>query len=293
MLIQEVIASVNLALSRMAGAATRVVPAVAAALLVMAIIWSVAALVIRIGRTLFASTRDIPSRYLALQIGHALVWCIGFAVMLSAMGLDPQSVATGLGLTGVALGFALKDILSNLVSGVLILGLGFFKIGDQIVVGDNEGTVERIELRATHIRNYDGRLVLVPNAEIFTSRITNNTASPLRKAEIDIYIEYRQDIDRVLSLVLETIKHVDGVALNPAPSARVRDLTPEAIKIQAHVWTDSRRSDFMLTAANTRRAVLTALVAAGVELPNPRRRVVTMGATTAGVQPPQSSSPST
>ena len=242
----------------------------------MAIIWGVATLVTRLGRKAFAPTRTVPGRYLLVQVGHALVWAIGLAVALSAMGLDPQSVATGLGLTGVALGFALKDILSNLVSGLLILGMGFFKIGDQIVVGDTEGTVERIELRATHIRNYDGRLVLVPNAEVFTSRITNNTASPLRRAAIIVYIEYRQDIDRVLSLVLESVRRVEGVAADPAPAVSVIDLTPEAVKIEARIWTDSRRSDFVNTAASARRAVLNALVAAGIALPNPRRRVVTM-----------------
>ncbi len=62
---------------------------------------------------------------------------------------------TGLGLTGLALGFALKDIISNFVSGILILGLRPFEIGDEIVVGPTEGAVQRIELRATEIRTYD------------------------------------------------------------------------------------------------------------------------------------------
>ena len=95
--------------------------------------------------------------------------------------MNLESVATALGLGGVAVGFALKDILSNLVSGVLILAMRPFEIGDQIVISETEGTVEQIELRATQIRTYDGRLVLVPNGEVFTSRITNNTASPLRR----------------------------------------------------------------------------------------------------------------
>ncbi len=82
--------------------------------------------------------------------------------------MNLESVATVLGLGSVAIGFALKDILSNLVSGVLLLVMRPFEIGDQIVIGETERTVEQIELRATQIRTYDGRLVLVPNGEAFT-----------------------------------------------------------------------------------------------------------------------------
>ena len=84
---------------------------------------------------------------------------------LNAAGMNLETMATTLGLGGVAVGFALKDILSNLVSGVLLLAMRPFEIGDQIAIGDTEGTVENIELRATQIRTYDGRLVLIPNAE--------------------------------------------------------------------------------------------------------------------------------
>ena len=91
-------------------------------------------------------------------------------------------MATTLGVGALGVGFALKDILSNLVSGVLILAMRSFQLGDQIAIGDTEGTVENIELRATQIRTYDGRLVRIPNADLFTSHITNNTASPFRRA---------------------------------------------------------------------------------------------------------------
>ena len=118
-------------------------------------------------------------RNLLRQLSYYTVWGVGALVALDVAGVDVRTMATGLGLGGVALGFALKDILSN-------LGLGAAhprsptpsEINDQIVVGNTEGTVELIEVRATHIRTYDGRLVLVPNGEVFTSRVTNNTASP-------------------------------------------------------------------------------------------------------------------
>ena len=118
------------------------------------------------------------------MVERVAVWAVGLFIALEVLGVKAQAFVTGLGLGSVALGFALKDLLSNLVSGLQILLTRTFEINDQIVVGDTEGTVERIEIRATHIRTYDGRLVLVPNGEVFMSRVTNNTASPLRRAAL-------------------------------------------------------------------------------------------------------------
>src|SRR5690606_22039946 len=124
---------------------------------------------------------DLTVENLVRQVSYYAVWVLGIIVAASAFGLEPSTLATGLGLTSLALGFALKDILSNFVSGLLILTLRPFQLGDQIIIGETEGSVERIELRATQIRTYDGRRVLVPNAETFTSRVTNNTAAPIRR----------------------------------------------------------------------------------------------------------------
>jgi small-conductance mechanosensitive channel len=223
-----------------------------------------------------AHLADRTARFVVQQFAYYAVWAVGFMVMFTAVGLDPQAVVTGLGLTGVALGFALKDILSNLVSGMLVLLMRTFEIGDQIVVGPTEGTVERIELRATHIRTYDGRLVLVPNAEVFTSRVTNNTESPSRRATVDIHLDYQADVPRAMSVVLEAMRAVSGVDAEPAPSMRLRELTANGLHLEARFWTDSQRTDYMNTAAAVRLAAVRALKEAGISLPNPDRRIVTM-----------------
>ena len=195
---------------------------------------------------------------------------------LDVAGVDVKTMATGLGLGGVALGFALKDILSNLVSGLLILMSHTFEINDQIVVGDTEGTVERIEVRATHIRTYDGRLVLVPNGEVFTSRVTNNTASPRRRASVFVVLDYDQDVERALAVIGEAVARVAGVAAEPAPSVRLQELGTDHLHIEAQFWTDSRRTDFMHTASSARLAIVQALTKAGIALPDPDDRRVTM-----------------
>lgn len=180
----EVSTALSQSFQRLIAAVVKVLPAAISAVIVLAVFWVLATLVRRVARAGAQYIADQTTRLLVTQVTYYLVWAVGFMVALDAVGVNLQSAVTALGLGSVAIGFALKDILSNLVSGILILVMHPFEIDDEIVIGDTEGTVEQIEFRATYIRTYDGRLVLVPNGEVFTSRITNNTASPLRRASV-------------------------------------------------------------------------------------------------------------
>lgn len=185
----EVQSSVQTGFGRLGESAIAIIPRALAALLVIGLFWAIAALVRWLMRLICRHiVEDLTVENLIKQVAYYVVWILGFIVALDAFGFDPQAVATGLGLTGLALGFALKDILSNFISGILILVLRPFELGDEIVVGQTEGNVERIELRATQLRTYDGRVVLVPNAELFTSRITNNTAASIRRSSVTLFI---------------------------------------------------------------------------------------------------------
>lgn len=266
----EVQASAQSAFARLLESAIRVIPGVLAALLVLALFWLLAAGIRRLLRAAFARIiEDRTAESLVKQGAYYAIWTLGLLVAVHALGLQPQTVIAGLGLTGLALGFALKDIISNFVSGILILALRPFELGDQIVVGETEGSVERIELRATAIRTYDGRLVLVPNAEVFTSRVTNNTASPVRRALVPVFLGYGTDLPRAGDVVRAATTGTDGVLAEPPVSVRVADLGERDVKLEALFWTDSRRSDFTGTQARVRAGIVDALLAAGIGLPDP------------------------
>jgi small conductance mechanosensitive channel len=274
----EVVASVRTSFSRSLQSFIRVVPRLIATGLTVLVFWAVAALVRRLAQIVGRAVPNPTLRHLGVQVAYFAVWAIGAVAALDALGVDPQAVATGVGLTGIALGFALKDVLSNIVSGLLILLTRSFEIGDQIVVGDTEGTVERIEVRVTHIRTYDGRLVLVPNAEIFTSRVINNTASPLRRASVIVLLDYQQNLTLALETMNEATGRVRGVADDPPPSVRLRDLTPSHFAIEARFWANAQRADFMNTTCHVRTAIVHALTGAGVALPKPDvQRIVSPG----------------
>ncbi|MCP9340067.1 mechanosensitive ion channel family protein [Stutzerimonas xanthomarina] len=269
--------SVETAFARLLESAISIIPRVLAALLVLLLFWGLAtavrALMKKVVRRL---ANDLTVENLVRQVSYYAVWVLGIIVAASAFGLEPSTLATGLGLTSLALGFALKDILSNFVSGLLILTLRPFQLGDQIIIGETEGSVERIELRATQIRTYDGRRVLVPNAETFTSRVTNNTAAPIRRGKVVCMLGYGVDIDAISAVMREAAQQTTGVLATPEASAHLIDLGESQLVFDVQFWCDSRRSDFVATASEVRKSLIAALRAARVTLPDEARQNVVL-----------------
>lgn len=272
----EVQASVEAAFSRLGESAVTVIPRALAAALVLLVFWAIAAGLRLLMRLMFRRIiSDLTLENLIKQVVYYTVWVLGIIVAVDALGWDPQATATGLGLTGLALGFALKDVLSNFVSGILLLASRPFEVGDQIVVGETEGSVMKIMLRATQIRAYDGRVVLVPNAEIFTNRITNNTASPVRRGTVELFLGFDQDLSKASGAMARAAASAEGVLAEPPPSVRVRELGQDDMVLEVRFWTDSRRSDYVATASAVREHVVRVMKEIGVGLPDPDVRVLT------------------
>jgi len=275
--VAETRASAEAAFGRLAESATRIVPRALAALLVVALFWGAARAVRFALRAVFRRAfTNVTVESLVEQFTYYAILALGFFVAVDALGFDPATAAAGLGLTGLVLGFALKDVLSNFVSGLLLLALRPFEIGDQIVVHDLEGSVERIELRATRLRAYDGRVMLVPNAEVFTSRIVNNTADPIRRGKVTAWVGYGTDLANAVAVAREAATGADGVLPQPAPTVRIADLGQADVGLEVTFWTDSIRSDYKNTASAVRAALVRGFADAGIALPDPDTRVVTL-----------------
>jgi small-conductance mechanosensitive channel len=130
-------------------------------------------------------------RTLELAIGRlaqAAILLVGVLVAVTAAfpSFTPADLISTLGIGGVAIGFAFKDIFQNFLAGILILVTRPFGVGDQIRFKDYEGTVEDIQTRATYLKTYDGRRVIIPNGELYTNSVTVNTAFPQRRWQYDI-----------------------------------------------------------------------------------------------------------
>jgi small-conductance mechanosensitive channel len=138
-------------------------------------------------------------------------------------------------------------------------------------VGETEGAVERVRLRATDIRTYDGRLVL-PNSEIFTSRVTNNTASPIRRAGVELHLGYSINLPRAVEILRETVASAEGVLPEKPVTVRVSALGTNDLSLELRFWADARRSDYVATQAAVSAAAVAALRQGGIPLPGPDQR---------------------
>lgn len=156
--------------------AVAAVPAILTGAAVLLVFWIIAS----VGRRLIALAAprvkaDTGVVLLLSRLYYYGVLAFGLITALDTAGMDVGALIAGLGLTGFALGFALKDVLSNFVSGIMLLAYRPFHIGDVIEMGEFLGTIETIRIRDTLVRAADGRLVIIPNTKLITEVVVNHS----------------------------------------------------------------------------------------------------------------------
>lgn len=210
------------------------------------------------------------------RLAQAGILLVGLLVAVTAVvpSFTPANLISALGIGGVAIGFAFKDILQNFLAGILILITRPFVIGDQIRFREFEGTVEDIQTRATYLRTYDGRRVIVPNGELYTTSVIVNTAFPQRRWEYDIGIGYSDDIERARGIILRVLEQTEDVSPDPRADVIVVQLAESAVNLRARWWTRSHIADGLVAQDRVLTAVKQALMAAGIDLPFPTRQVL-------------------
>jgi small-conductance mechanosensitive channel len=218
-------------------------------------------------------------RTLELAIGRlaqAAILLVGVLVAVTAAfpSFTPANLISTLGIGGVAIGFAFKDIFQNFLAGILILVTRPFGVGDQIRFKDYEGTVEDIQTRATYLKTYDGRRVIIPNGELYTNSVTVNTAFPQRRWQYDIGIGYGDDVEAARRIIQDVLDRADDVAPDPKADVIVVDLAESAVNLRARWWTTSRIADGLNAQDRVLTRVKQALTAAGIDLPFPTRQVL-------------------
>lgn len=216
-------------------------------------------------------------RVLLSRLAYVATLIMGILVTVTIVvpSFTPASLVSALGIGGVAIGFAFKDIFQNFLAGVLLLLTEPFRINDQIQYKDYEGTVESIQTRATTIMTYDGRRVVIPNAELFINAVTVNTAYDKRRLQYDIGIGYGDDIATARKLIIEALRGIEGVLTDPAPEALVVDLAGSSVNIRARWWINPpRRADFMVAQDRGLEAIKNKLTANGIDLPFPTQQIL-------------------
>ena len=243
-------------------------PSLVGAIIVIGITWGVAKGVRYVAYTWAQQTEgDSSTELLIGRLSYGGVWVVGFVIALGVMGLDFGALLGALGLTSVAIGFSLKDVLSNYISGVILLAARPFRISDQVVIDDYEGTITQIQLRATTMKTYDGRLVYIPNQEVFQASIINNTASPRRRSSVMVGIDYRENIDKAIAVISQALRDIQEVETEPQPDILVNELATSTVNLEVRFWVDSHRAGFLATTSKVAQVVKEALEKANIEMP--------------------------
>jgi small-conductance mechanosensitive channel len=173
------------------------------------------------------------------KLAQSLVILTGLLIVLSVLfpSFNPGDLIQLLGIGSVAIGFAFHDLFQNFLAGILLLITAPFRIGDQVVVQQYEGTVEDIAMRATTIKTYDGRRVVIPNTDLFTNSVTVNTAFPTRRLEYELEVSLAEDIEQIKSFILEAVATLDGVSGQPPAEVLVVALASSGVTLRVSWWT--------------------------------------------------------
>jgi small conductance mechanosensitive channel len=180
---------------------------------------------------------------------------VGLVVALSLGGVNLGVLVGSLGLATIALGFALQDIVSNFAAGIALLLEHPFTRGDHIAMGDTEGTVEDVRVRATQLRTSDGQRVLVPNKLLFTNVVTNAH----RRLEVLLDVPQGHEVARARELLPGVTAGVRGVIDDPAPQALIEDFEEGAVNLRLRFWVDPRADDVLRVRSEVLEAARTTL----------------------------------
>ena len=148
----------------------------------------------------------------------------------------------GLGFTSFIVGFATKDILNNLLSGILILWQQPFKVGDYLFIKDKEGVVDHIGVRATELKMFDGERILIPNGDMYSSALTIRSAGAFRRIKLNLTIGYESKVSDSKEKILDALSQIEGVLDDPPPAVYVTDLGTEGVKLTVYFWINTDES---------------------------------------------------
>jgi small conductance mechanosensitive channel len=199
---------------------------------------------------------------------------VGFFFVLSVLQLDKMviSLLAGVGIIGLALGFAFQDIAANFISGIIIAVHKPFGVGDMIETNDYFGVIERVSLRTLDIRKPSGELVKLPNKMVFENPVTNFSSSGTRRLDLDVGVSYGEDLERVQQIVIEALQDVKNRVKTREIEVMYDAFNDSSIDFKARFWISySRQLDFVSAKSDAIIKIKKAFDANDIMIPFPIR----------------------
>ena len=205
---------------------------------------------------------------LLLRGARVCLYIFAFLTIADQLHINIKSLLAGVGVIGLALSFAAKDTVGNIISGIVIIIDRPFKEGDWVSIGNMDATVTEIRLRTTVLTTFNNETVVVPNQQISQERIINYTLTPKIRVKIPIGIAYKENISQARIALLETIKDDDRILSNPSPIVIVAGLGDSSVNLQLRFWIENSDDQYGFIYEYTEKCKV-ALDKAGIEIPYP------------------------
>ena len=210
-------------------------------------------------------------------IKHSLisgVSFIGFIISsllaIIAVGIDLTNLAFIAGALSVGIGFGLQDVIKNLVAGVIILFERPFKVGDWVVLSGVEGTIKQINIRSTELLSFDKMSVIIPNATLISSTVTNKThGDPISRQSVTVGVAYGSDVEKVTKILMDCALEHKCVLKSPAPYVLFKDFGSSSLDFELRCYVKDIRSGW-ITPSELRYAINKRFIEEGIEIPFPQ-----------------------
>jgi small-conductance mechanosensitive channel len=180
---------------------------------------------------------DTGTKYVLKRVTEYALITIGGIIAFQTVGINLSGLAVIFGLLSVGIGFGLQNIASNFISGIILLFERPIQVGDRITVGDTDGDVEEINIRATTIRSLDNISIIVPNTEFVEGRVTNWSHGDLKvRMTVDVGVSYNSDLQTVLTALREVADESSLVLKDPKPEVLLMEFGDSSWNMQLRVW---------------------------------------------------------
>jgi len=259
-------------LQEMARGAVELLPNLAIAAVVLVATAFLARLAVSISRRIAerSSVRN-DLKELLKTLSKLAVWIVGILLALTILvpGFTFGGVVAGLGIGAVAIGFAFQDIFENFLAGVLIMLREKMQLGDTIEAEGISGTVEKITLRETHVRQFSGELTILPNSMIFKNAVKIFTDQAQRRFDLTVGVSYDSDLAAVQDILTRAVSTVEGIDRERGAEVYAREFGGSSIDFLVRWWIDTTEHSLFAVHNDVVFTIKKALDEAGVEIPYP------------------------
>lgn len=205
------------------------------------------------------------------MVSAKAIWCVGFIllalIVLNQFEVNLAPLLGAAGVLGLAVGFASQTSVSNVISGIFLIAEKSFEVGDVITVGGTTGTVLSIDTLSVKLRTFDNRFVRIPNETMIKTEVINVSRFPIRRADIMVGVAYKEDLDRVKSLLADIARQNPNVLNDPAPVFVFQAFGASSLDLQFSVWAE--KENWLSVKNEMYEAIKLRFEQEGVEIPFP------------------------